>query len=63
MLRFTGLSASTLDDQFDSTAILSIGFDTLPAVEPEDFMDEEEREFHRTDRPTQSQGRNRTTGY
>jgi predicted phage terminase large subunit-like protein len=62
-LRFTGLSESTLDDQFDSTSILCIGIDMLPELTEEDFMEEEELEMIRTDRPTQSAGRNVRTGY
>lgn len=61
-LRFTGYSDSVLDDQFDSSAILSRGFDSLPMVTEEDFMTEEEIEMLRTDAPT-GQGRNQTTGY
>src|SRR3990167_4123973 len=50
-LRFTGTAAATLDDQFDSAALLSRGFDDLAHVEPEDFFSEDdwemERGFHR----------------
>lgn len=41
-LRFTGYSDAVLDDQFDSSAIVSRGFDQLPLQDEEDFMDEEE---------------------
>lgn len=61
-LRFTGYSDAILDDQFDSSAILSRGFDTLPMVTEEDFMSEEELEASREDAPG-GQGRNPTTGY
>ena len=61
-LRFTGYSDAVLDDQFDSSAILSRGFDTLPMMTEEDFMTEEEIEMQRTD-PPGHHGRNNTTGY
>ena len=61
-LRFTGYSDSVLDDQFDSSAILSRGFDTMPMMSEEDFMTEEEIEALRTDPPGHA-GRNATTGY
>lgn len=62
MLRFTGMSDATLDDQFDSTAILSRGFDEFAVVEAEDFMDEEELYRSKTG-PAEGQGRDSTTGY
>jgi hypothetical protein len=61
-LRFTGYSDSILDDQFDSSAIVSRGFDLLPMMTEEDFMSEEELEAQRTD-PPGNRGRNETTGY
>ena len=62
MMRFTGMSEATLDDQFDSTAILSIGFDMNPVQSEEDFMEEEEIYFRGKGNPA-STGRNRITGY
>lgn len=62
MLRFTGLSDAVLDDQFDSTAILSRGFDEFALVEAEDFMDEDELYASRTG-PKEGSGRSTTTGY
>jgi hypothetical protein len=47
LLRFTGTSQATLDDQFDAAATLSLGFDRLALVEEGDFQDEEEMEFDR----------------
>lgn len=62
LLRFTGYSDAVLDDQFDSTAILSRGFDDMPILDEEDFMtDDELTERHMT--PKASQGRSTTTGY
>jgi len=61
-LRFTGYSDAILDDQFDSSAILSRGFDSLPMMTEEDFMTEEELEARRDDPPGHA-GRNATTGY
>lgn len=66
-LRFTGTSAATLDDQFDSAALLSRGFDELSLVEPEDFFDEEdwemERGFWNRQKTSASGGRSSHTGY
>ena len=61
-LRFTGYSESVLDDQFDSSAIVSRGFDTLPLLDEEDFMDEEELAHHNAT-PQGNSGRSTTTGY
>lgn len=62
LLRFTGYSDAVLDDQFDSSAIVSRGFDEMPMLDEEDFMDEEELYFRNTE-PRQDQGRSNTTGY
>lgn len=68
-LRFTGTSAATLDDQFDSAALLSRGFDDFAHVEEEDFFTDEEQEFERgfwNSRPGihgSGSGRSATTGY
>ncbi len=61
-LRFTGYSDAVLDDQFDSSAILSRGFDEMPLLDEEDFMSEEEL-YQRNDSPRNDQGRSTTTGY
>jgi predicted phage terminase large subunit-like protein len=63
-LRFTGYSESTLDDQFDSAALCSRGFDSLPLQEEEDFMDEDElyERGHGANRGSNN-GRSTTTGY
>lgn len=62
VLRFTEHAEATLDDQFDSTALLVAGFETLADVEPEDFDSEEEVDMRRQD-PRLHQGRSQTTGY
>lgn len=62
IVRFTGRDDATLDDQFDSTALLSLGFDTLAEVEDEDFETEEEFRFRHSD-PRVSDGRSQVTGY
>jgi len=62
MLRFTGRDDATLDDQFDSAALLSLGFDDLAAVEEEDFVPETEWRFRAAD-PRATGGRNPVTGY
>jgi hypothetical protein len=61
-LRFTGHSEATLDDQFDSTALLSLAFDDLANSEDDDFTPEDELEVRRGD-PRLSSGRNQVTGY
>ena len=62
MLRFTGRDDATLDDQFDSAALLSLGFDSLAEVEDEDFTSEEEWRFRAAD-PRIHDGRSQVTGY
>ena len=66
-LRFTGTAAATLDDQFDSAALLSRGFDNFVHVTEEDFFDEEDEEMERGfwNRASASgrDGRSKVTGY
>lgn len=62
MCRFTGRATARLDDQFDSAALLSLGFDRAAAVEPEDELPEDEWEMRRQD-PRRQQGRSMVTGY
>lgn len=62
LLRFTGYSDAVLDDQFDSSAVLSRGFDDMPILDEEDFMSEEEI-TERHQKPKANQGRSATTGY
>jgi predicted phage terminase large subunit-like protein len=62
MLRFTGNSEAMLDDQFDSAALLSLGFEDLADVDVEDFEDEDLQYLRRED-PRLNQGRNAITGY
>ena len=67
LLRFTGTAAATLDDQFDSAALLSRGFDDFAHVEPEDFWDadqqELERGFWQSRKAAPRNGRSAVTGY
>ena len=62
LLRFTGYSDAVLDDQFDSTAVLSRGFDDMPLLDEEDFMSQEEISDRHT-KPKANQGRSPITGY
>lgn len=62
LLRFTGRAEATLDDQFDSAALLAAGFESTVDLEREDFMTEEEQELLRDD-PREYSGRNEVTGY
>jgi len=64
LLRFTGHSEATLDDQFDSTAILMKGLDRLVDVTKEDFKTEEEEEFeYEAESLRGDSGRSVVTGY
>jgi hypothetical protein len=60
-------AAATLDDQFDSAALLSLGFDKFAHVEEEDLMSDEELDFERgfwNSRKTHAaDGRSAVTGY
>lgn len=62
MLRFSPNAQARLDDQFDSAALLSLGFDRMAQVEEEDTMPEEELEMRRQD-PRRVDGRSVVTGY
>lgn len=66
-IRFTGIAQATLDDQFDSAALLSLGFDNFSQVVKEDFYDdadwEMEQGFWNQRATAVSSGRSRTTGY
>ena len=65
-LRFTGTAQATLDDQFDSAALLSRGFDDLTQVEPEDFYTEDDWEMERgfwNRAKNGADGRSMVTGY
>ena len=62
MLRFTGRSDAIADDQFDSTAILAKGLETMAEIEDDDFDSDEDLEFLRSD-PRKAVGRSRVTGY
>jgi hypothetical protein len=63
LLRFTGVSVAILDDQFDSTALLSIGFDKIALLSAEDFMKEDELYQHGHGPARGNDGRDPTTGY
>jgi len=62
LLRFTGYSEAALDDQFDSSALLALGFESLAEVEEEDLEGDDEFEMRHQD-PRKSLGRNKVTGY
>lgn len=65
MLRFTGVSEATLDDHFDSAALLSRGFDDFMIGEEEEDYQEDDDVFHRfqSDALRRQSNRNQTTGY
>lgn len=63
LLRFTGRGQAVKDDQVDSAALLSRGFDIIAEVKPEDFFSEEEQEFENHSRAVKQVGRSAVTGY
>lgn len=64
LLKFVPGVEGRLDDQFDSAALLVAGFETMPKVEAEDLMTEEEEEFEFHRRQVKvDQGRSQVTGY
>jgi len=63
LLRFTGDSEALLDDQFDSAALLSRGFENL-IVEDDDSLTEDEMEFNYLSAALKGgDGRSHITGY
>lgn len=62
LLRFTGNSDAIADDQFDSAALVVKGFEVMSEIEDDDFIDDEELEFLRSD-PRAVMGRSKVTGY
>lgn len=64
LLKFTGVTEALLDDQFDSTALLSKGFDLIPEVEDDDTLTPEEEEFNEQSEYLRGgEGRSAVTGY
>lgn len=64
LLRFTGMSEALLDDQFDSAALLSRGFEDFREVEESDFRTDEEEEFeYMAGAMKGNTGRSAVTGY
>ena len=65
LLRFTGLTEATLDDQFDSSTWLSRGFEDYKLeIDEEDMLTEEEIEQARqADTARKGDGRSAVTGY
>lgn len=64
ILRFTGRGEAVLDDQFDSSALLSRGFELLNEIEKEDVLTEDEQEFEYQSRKARREtGRSAVTGY
>ena len=63
LLKFTGSSEATLDDQFDSAALLSKGFEDFHELEDDDFKSDEEEEFDFMAQTYKQTGRSAVTGY
>lgn len=64
LLRFTGMSEALLDDQFDSAALLSRGFEEFREVGEEDFRTEAEEDFEYQSASYRGNiGRSAVTGY
>ena len=62
LLHFTGYSEATLDDQFDSAALLAKGMETMSEVDDDDFLSDDEADMIRSD-PRKLVGRSSVTGY
>lgn len=60
--RFTGVAQARLDDQVDSSTLLSRGLEQMPLLDDDAFEGEEEAEMRRQDPATQ-RGRDTITGY
>lgn len=64
LLTFTGVTDALLDDQFDSTAIMSIGFDEWNEVDEDDFVEDDEWIARRESKNTRgSYGGRTAAGY
>jgi hypothetical protein len=63
LLKFTGVTEATLDDQFDSAALLSRGFEDYRQLSDEDFMSDEEEAFEHMAKVSRHDGRSYITGY
>lgn len=64
LLTFTGVTDALKDDQFDSSALLSIGFDEWHEVDEEDFVEDDEWESRRQSRNLRASSGSRTcVGY
>lgn len=64
LLKFTGITEATLDDQFDSSALLSLGIEGVTLLDEEDFMSDDEREFEAmVIASRKADGRSLVTGY
>jgi hypothetical protein len=64
ILRFTGVTEATLDDQFDADSLLCYGFEKLFDLTLEDLLSDEVLEWRRmADEARQVSGRNQYTGY
>jgi predicted phage terminase large subunit-like protein len=64
LLMFSGESDARLDDQFDSAAILSAGFETLSDIEKDDYLSDEDLEFEAMAMAARkTSGRSLVTGY
>jgi predicted phage terminase large subunit-like protein len=63
LLKFTGVTEAKLDDQFDSSALVALGFESMPDVEEEDVMSEEDYQAARQHREAAPTGRSSVTGY
>ena len=64
VLRFTGVSEATLDDQFDADSLLCRGFEQFWEISEQDLLSEEMQEWMELSEAARHGGeRNRHTGY
>lgn len=62
-MQFTGYADAVLDDQFDSSAILSRGIDDAPTLDETEFETDEERFTRLHENEPMQAGRSAITGY
>lgn len=62
-LKFTGVAKASLDDQFDSAALLCLGFEDRVDVSIEDFYSDDDWEFLEQSERIGQGGRSAVTGY
>lgn len=63
LLRFTGVAAATLDDQFDSAALICRGLDLFREIDEDDFFSDEDLSFREQQSRARSQHNQKEPGF